>query len=51
MYGEVDKIKLGRHCFQIGVIFCPKIMNVYSNKNPYGTAVGIVVVHFFIEFG
>ena len=51
MYGEVDKIKLGkRHYFQIGVIFCAKTNNIYCAKNPHGSAVGIIVVHLFIEF-
>ena len=35
MYGEVDKIKLGKIC-QIGVIFCPKtINNITVKKSPW----------------
>ena len=50
MYGEVDKIKLGKTLF-------PNWRNIlsqnkyyfYCKKNPQGTAVGIIVVHLFIE--
>ena len=44
------KQNLGRHYFQIGIIFCPKTRNIYYKKNPHGIAVGIIVVHSFIEF-
>ena len=50
MYEEINKLHLGRHYCQIGVIFCPTTKNIYCNKNPHGTAVGIIVVHLFIEF-
>ena len=32
MYEEVDKINLARHCFQIGVMFCPKKNNHITVK-------------------
>ena len=44
------KSNLARHYFQISVIFCPKINMIYCKKNPHGTAVGIIVMHLFIEF-
>ena len=43
MYGEVDKINLARHYFQIGIIFCAKTNNKITVKNHHGTAVGIIV--------
>ena len=45
------KYNLARHYyFQIGVIICPNTTNT-EKKRPHGTAVGIVVVNFFIELG
>ena len=49
-YGVVDKINLARHYFQIGIIFCAKTNTKIAVKNPHGTAIGIMVVHLFIEF-
>ena len=50
MYGEVDKINLARHYFQIGIIFCAKINNnITVKKSSWYSAVGIIVVHLFIE--
>ena len=51
MYGELLIKNLTRQYFQIGGIFCPKTNNnIYCKKNRHGTAVGIIVVHLFIEF-
>ena len=44
------KYNLARHYFQIGVIFCPKTNNICCKKNPHGIAVGITVVHLYVEF-
>ena len=44
------KYNLTRHYFQIGVIFCPQTNSIYCKKNPHGAAVGIIVVHLFVEF-
>ena len=43
------KYTLARQYFQIGVIFCPKPNKICREKNPHGTAVGIIV-NLFIEF-
>ena len=32
MYGEVDKINLARHYFQIGVMFCAEASNKITVK-------------------
>ena len=49
MYGEVDKIKLGKTYYcQVGVTFCPKT-KVFTFKRKHGVEVGIIVVHLFIE--
>ena len=45
------KYNLGRHYFQLGVIFCPKTKNIYCKTNLHGTAVGTIVVYLLIEFG
>ena len=53
MYGEVDKIKLGKTLFpNWRRILSQTSKNYYCEKIPwYCTAVGtIVVVHLFIEF-
>ena len=50
MYGEVDKINLARHYFQIGMIFCAKLNIKITVKYPHGNAVGIMVVHMFFGF-
>ena len=50
MYGEVDEKNLARHYFQISIIVCPKTNNIYCKNNLPRTAVGIIVVHLFIEF-
>ena len=46
----MERLNLARHYFQIGVIFRPKTKSIYCKTNPHGTAVGIIVVHLFIEF-
>ena len=54
MYGEIDKIKLGKTVFPNWrhILSRNKYWSsIYCKKNPiHGTAVGIIVVHFFIEF-
>ena len=36
MYGEVDKINLARHYFQIGIVFCAKKNNNSTvKKSPW----------------
>ena len=49
MYGSVDKKKLGKTLFP-NWRHILKTNNIYSNKNPHGIVVGIIVVHLFIEF-
>ena len=48
MYGEVDEI--GKTIFPTWrhILYQNKVLLLY--KNPHGTAVGIIVVHVFIEF-
>ena len=46
----MERLKIIAYYFQIGVIFVPKHIIIFLQKNPHGTAAGVIVVHLFIEF-
>ena len=47
----VIKYNLARHYSQVGIICCPETNTIYCKNNSHSsTAVGIIVVHLFIEF-
>ena len=50
MYGEVDKINLGKKTFPNWRHNQSQNKEYLLKKNPHGTAVGIIVVHLFVEF-
>ena len=50
MFGEVGKIKLGKSSFPHRAHNLSQHNKYILKKNPHGTAVGIIVVHWFIEF-
>ena len=48
MYGEIDETKLGKTSVPNWRHICPKT-KILGERNPHVTAVGIIVVHLFVE--